>query len=201
MVIRRCEQCGVKPDGVERAIRCKAGVGNPSAWSTRWLCYYWLFPENLLHIGFPGSPNGKEPACQCRRHKRHRFDPWVEKISWRRAWQPTLVFLPCLRNATGREAWQATVYTVAQSRTQLNGLSTHALLYISALSFYATSWTGLYPPRTGRYLKASLPWDQGNILLMFCSIPSYPIIPGESNINSLGDTFPRSPQRKHKQKF
>ena len=22
------------------------------------------------------------------------FDPWVRKISWRRAWQPTLVFLP-----------------------------------------------------------------------------------------------------------
>ena len=28
------------------------------------------------------------------RHKRHRFDPWVSKIPWRRAWQPTLVFLP-----------------------------------------------------------------------------------------------------------
>ena len=22
------------------------------------------------------------------------FDPWVGKIPWRRAWQPTLVFLP-----------------------------------------------------------------------------------------------------------
>ena len=37
---------------------------------------------------------GKEPACQCRRHKKHRFDPWVRKIPWRRAWQPTPVFLP-----------------------------------------------------------------------------------------------------------
>ena len=25
---------------------------------------------------------------------RLRFDPWVKKISWRRAWQPTPVFLP-----------------------------------------------------------------------------------------------------------
>ena len=25
---------------------------------------------------------------------RHSFDPWVGKIPWRRAWQPTLVFLP-----------------------------------------------------------------------------------------------------------
>ena len=31
---------------------------------------------------------------QCRRHKRHRFDPWVGKTPWRRAWQPTPVFLP-----------------------------------------------------------------------------------------------------------
>ena len=22
------------------------------------------------------------------------FDPWIGKIPWRRAWQPTLVFLP-----------------------------------------------------------------------------------------------------------
>ena len=35
--------------------------------------------------------SGKESACQCRRHK---FDPWVRKIPWRRKWQPTPVFLP-----------------------------------------------------------------------------------------------------------
>ena len=28
------------------------------------------------------------------RCKRHRFDPWVRKIPWKRAWQPTPVFLP-----------------------------------------------------------------------------------------------------------
>ena len=26
--------------------------------------------------------------------RKHRFYPWVGKIPWRRAWQPTLVFLP-----------------------------------------------------------------------------------------------------------
>ena len=30
--------------------------------------------------GFQGGASGKEPACQCRRHKRCRFDPWVGKI-------------------------------------------------------------------------------------------------------------------------
>ena len=43
--------------------------------------------------GFPGGTSGKEPACQCRRHKRCGLEPWVE-IPWRRAWQPTPVFLP-----------------------------------------------------------------------------------------------------------
>ena len=42
-------------------------------------------------LGFPGGASGK--ACQCRRCKRLRFDPWVGKMPWRRAWQPTPVFL------------------------------------------------------------------------------------------------------------
>ena len=44
--------------------------------------------------GFPGGANGKGPARQCRKHKRCGFDPWVRKIPWRRAWQPTPVFMP-----------------------------------------------------------------------------------------------------------
>ena len=41
-----------------------------------------------------GGVNGKESACQCRRHKRCGFNPWVRKIPWRRAWQSISVFLP-----------------------------------------------------------------------------------------------------------
>ena len=44
--------------------------------------------------GFPGFPRDKEPACQCGRHKRHGFNPWVRKIPWSRVWQPTSVFMP-----------------------------------------------------------------------------------------------------------
>ena len=51
-------------------------------------------PEILSHLGFPGGTSGKEPTCQCRRHKRYRFHPWIRKIPWRRAWHPTPVFLP-----------------------------------------------------------------------------------------------------------
>ena len=41
-----------------------------------------------------GGTSGKEPACQCRRCKKHGFNLWVGKMLWRRAQQPTLVFLP-----------------------------------------------------------------------------------------------------------
>ena len=54
--------------------------------------YYDPFKEESM--GFPGSASGKEPACQCRRHKRCGFNPWVGKIPWRRKWHPTPVFLP-----------------------------------------------------------------------------------------------------------
>ena len=45
-------------------------------------------------MDYLGDTHDKEPACQHRRHKRWGFDPWVGKIPWRRAWQPTPVFLP-----------------------------------------------------------------------------------------------------------
>ena len=50
-------------------------------------------------MGFPGGTSGKEPTCQFRRQKRYRFDPWIGKIPWLRAWQPTPVFLP------GKSPW------------------------------------------------------------------------------------------------
>ena len=50
--------------------------------------------HSTLGMGFPGGASGKEPSCQCRRHKRCGFDPWVGKVPRRRAWQPTPVFLP-----------------------------------------------------------------------------------------------------------
>ena len=56
--------------------------------------YFYLNLLGLPRWGFPGGTSGKELAYQCRRCKRLKFNPWVRKIPWRRAWQPTLVFLP-----------------------------------------------------------------------------------------------------------
>ena len=35
----------------------------------------------------------KNPPAKCRRHKKQEFDPWGKRVPWRRAWQPTPVFL------------------------------------------------------------------------------------------------------------
>ena len=43
-----------------------------------------------LRKGFPGG-SVQRIHLQCRRP---RFDPWVKKVPWRRAWVPTLVFSP-----------------------------------------------------------------------------------------------------------
>ena len=42
-------------------------------------------------IGLPWCLGQERIHLQC---GRHGFDPWVQKIFWRRAWQPILVFLP-----------------------------------------------------------------------------------------------------------
>ena len=46
----------------------------------------WILPRG-------GGASGEEPASQCRRRKRLRFDPWVGKIPWGMA-TSTPVFLP-----------------------------------------------------------------------------------------------------------
>ena len=74
----------------------------------------------------PGGGSGKETTCQCRRCKRRGFDPWVGKIPWRKAWQPTPVFLP--GESHEQRAWQAAVHGVTNSQSQLKRLSMHAYL-------------------------------------------------------------------------
>ena len=58
---------------------------------------YWQESSDFHHmdlsLGFPPDTNGKIPTSQCRRHKRGGFFH-IRKIPWRRAWQPTPVFLP-----------------------------------------------------------------------------------------------------------
>ena len=63
----------------------------------------WALFSLLIGTYFPGGTSGKEPTCQCRRHKILGFDPW-RKISWRRKWQPTAAFLPGESHGQGSPA-------------------------------------------------------------------------------------------------
>ena len=78
-------------------VSCIAG-GFFTVWATRKvireIMYMYSLSLSFNIGGFPGGASSKEPTCQCRRCKRRGLDPWVVKTPWRRAWQPTLVFLP-----------------------------------------------------------------------------------------------------------
>ena len=59
-------------------------------------------PGQNTGVGVPFSLVVKEPACQCRRHNRHGFNPWVGKNPGSRKWHP--LQYSCLENSKGRGA-------------------------------------------------------------------------------------------------
>ena len=68
-------------------------------------------------------------------HRSCSFDPWVEKIPWRKKWQPTPVFSP--GESHGRGAWWTTVHRVTKRGTQLKHLSPQHIIikFIVALLY------------------------------------------------------------------
>ena len=101
-----------------------------------------LYQDVLFIKGFLGGTNGKERTCQCRRHRTCGFDPCVGKIPWRRAWQPTSVFLP--GESHGRGVWWATVHRVTKSRAnvlvsdvQYNDPAIHINTYLFFFRFFS----------------------------------------------------------------
>ena len=62
---------------------------------------------------------------QCRRHKRHGFDPWVGRFPGGGHSNP--LQYSCLENPMDRGAWRATVRRVTQSQTRPKQLSTHVV--------------------------------------------------------------------------
>ena len=73
-----------------QVFRCSQG----SSWEkkNKWKQTLKFYPHSTnSKQRLPRWISGKESAYQC---KRHGFNHWVRKISWRRKWQLTLVFLP-----------------------------------------------------------------------------------------------------------
>ena len=71
---------------------------------------------NMPSKGLPGGLVGNEYFCQCRRHERCGFYPWVGKIPWRKKWQP----IPVSLHRRSHGSWQATVRGVTKSQTRLS---------------------------------------------------------------------------------
>ena len=86
-------------------------------------------------MSLPRWHSGRESPCQCRRHERHRFHPWVGKTPRGRQWQPTAVFLPG-ESRGQRGAWWAAVHGATESR---RGWSTCSPLQVWFLSSCALS--------------------------------------------------------------
>ena len=77
-------------------------------------------------MDFPGGTSGKEPACQCRRHKKFWFDPWVRKIPHGYPLQYS-----CLENPMDRGAWRVTVHRIAESQTDWSNLAHYSKKRVS----------------------------------------------------------------------
>ena len=112
----------------------------------------------LLDEKSGGARSEKERACQCSRPKRLGFHPWAGTIPWRRAWQPTPVFL-----AGEPHGQRAMVHRVVKSQTRLKRLSTHTQekkdhvtalreLQLRCIHACAQAHTGTLP-QTGKSLK------------------------------------------------
>ena len=102
----------------------------------KWRLLYITEYSYLCYIvGFSGGANGKKPTCQCRKHKRCWFDPWVGKTPLEGGMVNTLQ-CSCPEDLMNRGSWWAMVFRVAKSDTGLKWLSTHActeLLYSRSL--------------------------------------------------------------------
>ena len=72
-------------------------------WAVQQVALTICFIYRRAYILIPDGSMSKGSACQCRRHRKRRFDPWVRKISQKKKWQLTPVFL--LKNPMDRGAW------------------------------------------------------------------------------------------------
>ena len=82
-----------------------------------------------------------ESACQCKRHKRLSFNPWVGKIPWRRAWQLKLQY-SCLKKSHRQRTLVGCSPQGRKNQTQLNDLA-HSrgleILYSTLFIFFVTN--------------------------------------------------------------
>ena len=90
---------------------------------------------------------------------RHGFDPWVGKIAWRRAWQPTPVFLP------GESPWTEETggpQSIGSQRVGCNWATKHSTGRYAFKSFSSLSFS---VPLSGMVLKRMVWFESGLTVL------------------------------------
>ena len=91
----RLEEMGFERE-VENEISAWANLSLRCFLVSTWRCQVdtWIYKPALEGSGLSQWLRGKRIHLQGKSHRRCGFNPWVRKIFWRRAWQPTPVFLP-----------------------------------------------------------------------------------------------------------
>ena len=131
----------------------------------------------------PGWLNGKENACQCRRHRRLKFDSWEGKIPWSRKWQPTPVFLPG-KSYGQRSLVDCSAWGCKESDTT------------EQLSMLTYTWTGERGgEEAGLHRSWSAEQSQRRLPLSPLGSPGATLSPNLQNSDSLGKTSVSSKAR------
>ena len=168
---------------------------NSCSFSWWFITYYFLYLSGSVSEhsrGFSGGTSGKEPADQCRRHKRRWFDPWIGKIHWRRSWQPTPVYLP--RASSWTEEPGGLQSRVAQGQTLLKQLSMHACRTLSSVPFICIFIYGLVPQcfNYWGFIMCSHIWafitHRWTYFSSFQNFPGYPTPVSNINLNIILST-------------
>ena len=111
-------------------------------------------------LGLPWWLRWQRIHLQCRRSG---FDPWVVKSPWRRAWQPTPVFLPGESSWTEEPIW---LQSMGLKRVGHDWMTKHTHTIISNVKpFYYSVQDDVSPPslgfcRTKGQLKGSTSWHK-----------------------------------------
>ena len=121
----------------------------------------------------------KEFPSQCRRH---RFDPWVGKIPWRRKWQPTPVFLPGELHGQ-RSLASHILHGIVKNQTRLRDCTTTNCPLCSSLSFVVIVIVKGISFRWIFSLLSKLPYQFSSVAWSYltlcdsmdCSTPGFPV--------------------------
>ena len=99
-------------------------------------------------MSFPGGSDDKESACN---GGEPGFSPWAGKISWRRAWQPTLIFLPGesheQRSLMGYSPWGC---KESDTTERLNIAHIHIDVYIKSIPLFFPLLESRVSSQTGK---------------------------------------------------